>query len=87
MGAVKDPAAGVIAYGLPATPLLATAVVVTLAVPVTPLVPSVSPFTNPLIVEVSVGLAVPYARACGSAVTVRCAFVIVKLPGVKMVKS
>ena len=69
-----------IAYGLPATPLLAMAVVVTLAVPVTPLVPSVSPFTNPLIVAVSVGFAAPYARAWSSAITVKCALVIAKLP-------
>ena len=87
MAADRDPTAGVIAYGLPATPLLATAVVVTLAVPVTPLVPSVSQFTNPLTVAVSVGFATPYARVWLSAVTVRCALVIVKLPGVKMVKS
>ena len=53
------PMAAVIVYGLPATELPAVAVVLTVVLPLTPLVPNVSPFTNPLIVAVSVGNVAP----------------------------
>src|SRR2546426_687629 len=56
------------------------AVVVQLALPVTPEVPNVSPFLKPLSVAVKVGLAAPYARFLSSAVTVKCALVIVNCP-------
>ena len=78
----------VIGYGLNGTVLLAVAVVVQLAMPVTPLVARVWPSTNPETVAVSgLGTGAPYAFVCGSAVTVKCAVVTVRLPGTKLVKS
>src|SRR5438093_10551351 len=69
----------VIAYGLPLTALAGVAGLEQLALPVTPEVPSVSAFLKPLIVAVNAGLASPYSRLALFAVTVRWAFVIVKI--------
>ena len=58
------------------TPVLLVAVVIPVAVPVTPELTRFSPFTKPLRVSVSVGFAAPYKRLWLSAVTVRCALLI-----------
>src|SRR2546425_13316534 len=75
------------AYGLPATALVAVAPVVRLGLPVTPDVVRVSPFLNPLNVAVNVGFASPYSRLLLSAVAVRVALVMVSCPVTKVGKS
>jgi hypothetical protein len=64
------------------TAVFGVAAVVPVADPVTPEVASDSPLTKPLIVSVSVGLAWPYRRLWLSAVTVRCALLMVSTPSV-----
>ena len=75
------PAVGTVAY-VP-TLLVAVAVVVTEASPVTPALENDSPFTKPLIVLVKVGLAAPYTRESLSAVTVNEALFTVSVPSTK----
>src|SRR5438132_14186367 len=75
------------AYGLPATALVAVTPVVRLGLPVTPDVVRVSPFLNPLNVAVNVGFASPYSRLLLSAVAVRVALVMVSCPATKVKKS
>ena len=69
------------------TPVAVVAVLVPVAVPLTPEVDKSSPLTQPLIVSLNVGLAAPYKRLWLSAVTVRWALPIVKVPFVSVVKS
>ena len=67
------------------TPVVGAAVLLPVALPLTPEVLNVSLLANPLMVSVKVGLACPYKRAWLSAVTVRCALLMVSVPlaGVK----
>ena len=60
---------------------------VQLAVPVTPLVASVSLFLKPESVVVKAGFASPYARLWLSAVTVSAALMMVSWPLTKVVKE
>ena len=65
------------ANGPAATWLAGVAAVARTGAPVTPLVASDSPLTNPVTVAVNVGFAAPYARVSSAAVTVRTAGVTV----------
>jgi hypothetical protein len=70
------------------TAVFGVAVVEPVAEPVMPEVASDSPLTKPLMVSVNAGLAWPYRRLWLSAVTVRCALLMVKVPSVvEAVKS
>ena len=77
------PAVQVIGYGLPATGLVVTAVVVQSGLPVTSLVARVSPLTKPVMVASRAGLGVPYGRLWSFAVTVSSTAVTVSSPATK----
>ena len=85
MGAASVPIVQLIVYGLPLTGLGGVAALEQVAVPVTPLAASVSPFLKPESVAVKAGFASPYARVWLSAVTVSPALATVSCPLTKLV--
>ena len=85
MVAVRLPAAAVIVAA--PTVEVAIAVVVALPVPLTPEVLRFWSLTKPLTVVVSAGFVAPYRRFAGSAVTVRWALPMVRVPSARVLKS
>ena len=85
MAAARLPALPVIVAA--PTPVVESAALLPVAVPVTPAVLASWPLTKPVMLSLKVGLAAPYMRLWLSAVTVRCALLTVSVPFTRLVKS